>query len=75
MALENQFETGEGYVPRSTVSRAHTDFDSASLVRAEAKSLYSHCLEYVDSIYLDQAERIIAIRLLDELEPTGWITE
>lgn len=75
VALENQFETGEGYVPRSTVSRAHTDFDSASLVRAEAKSLYSHCLEYVDSIYLDQAERIIAIRLLDELEPTGWITE
>ena len=35
--LENQFETGEGYVPRSTVSRAHTDFDSASLVRAEGK--------------------------------------
>ncbi len=75
VAIENQFETGEGYVPRSTVSKAHTDFDSVSLVRAETKSLHSHCLEFIDSINLDQAERIIAIRLLYELEPTGWITD
>ena len=45
------------------------------MVRAETKSLYSHCLEFIDSINLDQAERIIAIRLLYELEPTGWITD
>ena len=57
------------------MSKAHTDFDSASLIRAESKSLYCHCLEFIDSINLDQAERIIAIRLLDELEPTGWITD
>ena len=30
VAIENQFETGEGYVPRSTVSKAHTDFDMVS---------------------------------------------
>ena len=27
LSIENQFETGEGYIPRSTVSKADTDFD------------------------------------------------
>ena len=75
VTIENQFETGEGYVPRSTVSKAQTDFDAINLVKEEAKSLYGHCVEYIYSINLSPSERIIALRLLDELEPTGWITE
>ena len=74
VTIENQFETGEGYIPRSTVSKAQTDFDMVNLVKAEEKSLYGHCLEYIYSINLNQDEIVIALRLLDELEPTGWIS-
>ena len=74
VAVENQFETGEGYIPRSTVSKADNDFDTVSLIRTQDKSLYSHCLEFINSINFPQIERLVALRLLDELEPTGWIT-
>ena len=73
VSLENQFETGEGYIPRSTVSKADTDFDTVNLIQAQDKSLYSHCLEYINTINFSVLERIVALRLLDELEPTGWI--
>ena len=36
--------------------------------------LYSHCLEFINTINFSVTERIVALRLLDELEPTGWIT-
>ena len=74
VAVENQFETGEGYIPRSTVSKADNDFDTVSLIRTQDKSLYGHCLEFINSINFPQVERLVALRLLDELEPTGWIT-
>ena len=74
VAVENQFETGEGYIPRSTVSKAENDFDTVSLIKTQDKSLYGHCLEFINSIDLSQVERLVALRLLDELEPTGWIT-
>ena len=50
VSIENQFETGEGYIPRSTVSKADTDFDTVNLIQAQDKSLYSHCLEYINTI-------------------------
>ena len=74
VSIENQFETGEGYIPRSTVSKADTDFDTVNLIQAQNKSLYSHCLEFINNINFSVTERIVALRLLDELEPTGWIT-
>ena len=74
VSIENQFETGESHIPRSTVSKADTDFDTVNLIRAQDKSLYSHCLEFINTIAFSPVERIIALRLLDELEPTGWIT-
>ena len=51
VAVENQFETGEGYIPRSTVSKADNDFDTVSLIRTQDKSLYGHCLEFINSIF------------------------
>jgi RNA polymerase sigma-54 factor len=75
ITIENQFETGEGYIPKSTVSKAVTDFDTVNLLKSKEKSLYSYCLEFINSINFSPAERIIALRLLDDLEPTGWITE
>ena len=67
VAIENQFETGEGYIPRSTVSKADTDFDTVNLIKSKEKSLYSHCLEFINSINFSPAERIMALRLLDDL--------
>ncbi len=75
LAQENQFETGEGYIPRSTVAKAELDFDAISLVAEDNKSLYAHCLEYINNLNLSQPENLIAMRLLEELEPTGWISE
>jgi RNA polymerase sigma-54 factor len=74
VTIENQFETGEGYIPRSTVSKADTDFDTVNLIKAHDKSLYGHCLEFINTINFSVTERIVALRLLDDLEPTGWIT-
>ena len=50
LAQENQFETGEGYVPRSTVAKADLDFDTISLVAEDNKSLYAHCLEFINNL-------------------------
>jgi len=75
LAQENQFETGEGYIPKSTVAKADLDFDAISLVAEEDKSLYSHCLAHINNSNFSQAENLIAMRLLEELEPTGWISE
>ena len=44
LSQENQFETGESYIPKSTVLKAALDFDTISLVAEESKSLYAHCL-------------------------------
>ena len=75
LAQENQFETGEGYIPKSTVAKADLDFDAISLVAEENKSLYAHCLGYINNLNLSPSENLIALRLLEELEPTGWISE
>ena len=75
LAQENQFETGEGYIPKSTVAKVDLDFDAISLVAEEKKSLYAHCLAYINNLNLSPTDNLIALRLLEELEPTGWISE
>ena len=75
LSQENQFETGESYIPKSTVSKAAVDFDTISLVAEESKSLYAHCLEYINNLKLSNLEFVIAQRLLEDLEPTGWLND
>ena len=75
VVTENQFETGDGYLPRSTVSKQYTDYDMINLVKEENKSLYSHCYHFVASLNLRAAEQVIANKLVEALEQTGWITE
>ena len=60
VSQDNQFETGESYIPRSTVAKATSDFDSITLVEEKQKSLYAHCFEYMQSLELSVAETIIA---------------
>ena len=75
LVQENQFETGEGYIPRSTVAKENLDFDAISLVEEEKKSLYAHCQNHINNLNFSQHENILAMRLLEDLEPTGWISE
>ncbi len=75
ITIENQFETGEGYIPRSTVAKADSNIDTISLIKAYDKSLYSHCLDFLNTLKLSSAEHIIALKLIDELETTGWLAE
>ena len=75
LSQENQFETGEGYIPKSTVAKENLDFDAISLIAEEDKSLYAHCADFINNSMLSSSQLIIANRLLEELEPTGWITD
>ena len=74
VSQDNQFETGEAYTPRSTVAKEASDFDAINLVAAGKKSLYAHCLEFCDSLQLSPSENLVAQKLIEELEPTGWIS-
>ena len=66
VSQENQFETGESYIPRSTVAKATSDFDAITLVEEKHKSLYAHCFEYMQSLELSVAETIIAATLIED---------
>ncbi len=74
VSKENQFETGEAYKPQSTVRKESSDFDAVTLIADNKKSLYAHCLEFCGNLALDPEEQIIAQKLIEELDITGWIT-
>lgn len=70
---ENQFETGEGYIPKSTVYKQEPDYDILSLIKEQDKSLYSHSIHFIQSLNLVGIKSVIAMDLLETMEPTGWI--
>ena len=71
--VENQFETGESYTPKSTVAKEQNDFDPVQLLKSQDKSLYVHCSDFISQLDFTPQEQLIAFRLVEELEPTGWI--
>ena len=71
--IENQFETGDSFKTRSTVSKEQTDFDPIQLIKSHDKSLYVHCGDYIERLSLTIQERFVAYKFLEELEPTGWV--
>ncbi|MDA9226342.1 RNA polymerase factor sigma-54 [bacterium] len=71
--IENQFETGDSFKTKSTVSKEHTDFDPIQLIKAHDKSLYVHCGDYIERLNLTIQERLVAYKFLEEIEPTGWV--
>ena len=71
--IENQFETGDSFKTKSTVSKEQTDFDPIQLIKSHSKSLFVHCGEYIESLSLSPQEYLVAYSFLEELEPTGWI--
>ena len=74
VSKDNQFETGEAYKPQSTVRKEHSEFDAVTLIADSEKSLYAHCLEFCGNLGLGPEEQIIAQKLIEELDVTGWIT-
>ena len=74
LSQENQFETGESYIPQSTVAKATSDFDAMSLVADHNISLYAHCEAHIKTLNLNSSELLIANYILEDLEPTGWIS-
>jgi len=74
VSKENQFETGEAYKPQSTVRKESNDFDAVTLIADNKKSLYAHCLEFCGNLALDRNEQVIAHKLIEEMDVTGWIT-
>ena len=71
--IENQFETGDSFKTKSTVSKEQSDFDPVQLLKSHDKSLYVYCGDYIESLSFTQQEQIVAYKFLEELEPTGWV--
>jgi RNA polymerase sigma-54 factor len=75
-AIENQFETGQIDLGRSklTSPSGDGDFDALSLFAADANlSLYAHVCAEAERFFSDPADRMIALALIDALEPSGWL--
>ena len=72
--MENQFETGDSFKVSSTVSKEQNDFDPIQLIKSNDVSMYTHCSEYIQNLNLAPLEHFIASKLLEELQPTGWMT-
>ena len=72
-AFDNQFETGRLDLGR-TRTRASGDFDALSLIAAdEGLSLYAHACVEAERLFADPTDRMIALAIIDALEPSGRI--
>ena len=74
LTVENQFETGDPHIKTTRGSASDNDFDSVSLVKNLPKSLYTHCLDFIESLQFQPIQKVVALRILEEIEPTGWIS-
>lgn len=75
-AIENQFETGQIDLGLSKTMgpSGDGDFDGLSLIAADADlSLYAHACAHAERFFSDATDRMIALALIDALEPSGWL--
>ncbi|WP_439139996.1 RNA polymerase factor sigma-54 [Roseicyclus sp.] len=75
-ALDNQFETGQIDLGRSGASGpvGDGDFDALSLIAADEElSLYAHACAEAERLFTDPTDKMIALALIDALEPSGWL--
>lgn len=59
--------------PRAFLPRGGADFDAVAAVAADRPSLMAHVVEQIELAFSDAAERMIALRFAEALEPTGWL--
>lgn len=73
-ALDAQLASGQLDYGRSAGAPADGDFDALSLIAAdEGLSLYAHACAEAERLFTDPADRMIALALIDALEPSGWL--
>lgn len=75
-AHENQFETGQIDLGRSGASGpvGDGDFDALSLIAADQElSLYGHVCAEAERLFAGPTDKMIALALIDALEPSGWL--
>ena len=72
--FDNQFETGVIDVGRGARPGPGDDdgFDVLGLQATEEPSLYAHALAEMQKMGLPPQDRIIAHKLIEALEPSGW---
>ena len=73
LTVENQFETGDSHITNIIRPASDNDYDSVNFKKSP-KSLYTHCLDFIESLQLPPIEKVAALRILEELEPTGWLS-
>ncbi len=73
--FDNQFETGVIDVGRGARPGPGDDdgFDVLGLQATEEPSLYAHALAEMQKMGLPPQDRIIAHKLIEALEPSGWL--
>jgi RNA polymerase sigma-54 factor len=75
-ALDNQFETGRIELGRSEhrIAASDSEFDTLSFLTADADlSLYAHVCAEAERLFSDPTDRMIALAIIDTLEPSGWL--
>ena len=75
-AMDNLFETGQIDLGRSEHRTAANagEFDALSLITADAdQSLYAHACAEAERLFSEPTDRMIALALIDALEPSGWL--
>lgn len=59
--------------PRAFAARGGEDFDAVAALAADRPSLMAHVVEQIELGIPSPADRLIALRFAEALEPTGWL--
>lgn len=62
------------YRPPAAFTRARSeDFDAVAAIASDRPSLLAHVAEQIELAFPQTADRLIALRFAEALEPTGWL--
>ena len=59
--------------PPAFVARGGPEFDAVAAVAAHRPSLMAHVVDQIEMAFTAPADRMIALRFAEALEPTGWL--
>jgi RNA polymerase sigma-54 factor len=59
--------------PPAFIARSGEAFDAVAAVAAHRPSLMAHVVDQIEMAFTDPADRLVALRFAEALEPTGWL--
>ena len=59
--------------PSAFAARGGEDFDVVASIASDRPSLMSHVADQIELSFASDADRLIALRFAEALEPTGWL--